>query len=171
MGDFVTVGETNGVVQKIRIRATTIRNRNAQELLVPNKEFITGRLLNWSLSDNTTRLQVTVGIAYGSDVDTAMRLMKEVAKDNDGVLDEPVPTVIFQSFGDSALIIILRCFIDSAEKRAQIISTLNLAINEKFKEAGIVIAFPQRDLHIDTSRPLPVHIEDAQKPGEIEPVK
>ena len=160
VGDFVTVGDTNGVVQKIRIRATTIRNRNAQELLVPNKEFITGRLLNWSLSDNTTRLQVTVGIAYGSDVDTAMRLMEEVARDNDGVLDEPVPSVIFQSFGDSALIMILRCFIDSAEKRARVISTLNQAINEKFKKAGIVIAFPQRDLHIDTSQPLPVRVED-----------
>ena len=166
VGDFVTVGDTNGVVQKIRIRATTIRNLNAQELLVPNKEFITGRLLNWSLSDNTTRLQVTVGIAYGSDVDTAMRLMEDVARDIDGILDEPIPSVISQSFGDSALIMILRCFIDSVEKRAMIISTLNLAINEKFKEAGIVIAFPQRDLHIDTSEPLPVRIEDAQQTGK-----
>jgi len=159
----VTVGDTNGVVTKIRIRATTIRNFDAQELLVPNKEFITGRLLNWSLTDSTTRLQVTVGIAYGSDVDTAMRLMEEVARDNDHVLDEPVPSVIFQSFGDSALIMILRCFIDSAEMRAITISRLNLAINKKFNKAGIVIAFPQRDLHIDTSRPLPVRIEDAQQ--------
>lgn len=163
VGDFVTVGDTNGVVQKIRIRATTIRSLDAQELLVPNKEFITGRLLNWSLTDSTTRLQLTVGIAYGSDVDTAMRLMEEVARKNDDVLDEPRPSVIFQDFGDSALIMILRCFIDSVEKRLLIISTLNLAINEKFKEAGIVIAFPQRDLHINASRPLPVHIEDAQQ--------
>jgi potassium efflux system protein len=161
VGDFVTVGETNGVVQKIRIRATTIRNMNAQELLVPNKEFITGRLLNWSLTDSTTRLQVTVGIAYGSDVDTAMRLMKDVACKNDDVLDEPRPSVIFQSFGDSALIMILRCFIDSAETRARIVSALNQEINEKFKEAGIIIAFPQRDLHIDTSQLLPVPVEDA----------
>ena len=163
VGDFVTVGETNGVVQKIRIRATTIRNMNAQELLVPNKEFITGRLLNWSLTDSTTRLQLTVGIAYGSDVDTAMRLMKDVACKNDDVLDEPRPSVIFQSFGDSALIMILRCFIDSAETRARIVSALNLEINKKFNEAGIVIAFPQRDLHINASRPLPVHIAETQQ--------
>lgn len=163
VGDFVTVGDTNGVVTKIRIRATTIRNFDAQELLVPNKEFITGRLLNWSLTDSTIRLQVTVGIAYGSDVDTAMRLMEKVARDNANVLDEPAPSVIFQNFGDSALIMILRCFINSADMRTRIKSRLNLAINEKFNEAGIVIAFPQRDLHIDTSQPLSVHIEDAQQ--------
>ena len=163
VGDFVTVGDTNGVVTKIRIRATTIRNFDAQELLVPNKEFITGRLLNWSLTDSTIRLQVTVNIAYGSDVDTAMRLMEKVARDNVDVLDEPAPSVIFQDFGDSALIMILRCYINSADRRMSIKSTLNHAINEKFKQAGIVIAFPQRDLHIDTSRPIPVHIADAQQ--------
>lgn len=163
VGDFVTVGETNGFVTKIRIRATTIRNRNAQELLVPNKEFITGRLLNWSLTDQTTRLVVTVGIAYGSDVDKAMQLMTEAAREDANVLDEPAPSVIFQSFGDSSLVFILRCFIDSVDKRARTISTLNQVINRKFKEAGIVIAFPQRDLHIDSSKPLSVKIEDASQ--------
>ena len=163
VGDFVTVGDTNGFVTRIRIRATTIRNRNAQELLVPNKEFITGRLLNWSLTDQTTRLLVTVGIAYGSDVDKAMQLMTEAAREDENVLDEPVPSVIFQSFGDSSLVFILRCFIDSIEKRAQTISTLNQAINKKLKEAGIVIAFPQRDLHIDVSEPLSVRIEGDQQ--------
>jgi len=74
-----------------------------------------------------------------------------------------VPSVIFQSFGDSSLVFILRCFIDSIEKRAQTISTLNQAINKKFKEAGIVIAFPQRDLHIDASEPLSVRIEAAKQ--------
>ncbi len=104
-----------------------------------------------------------VGIAYGSDVKMAMQLMEDVARDNDSVLDEPGPSVIFQSFGDSALILILRCFIDSAERRARTISALNQEIDERFKVAGIVIAFPQRDLHIDTSEPLPVRIEDSQQ--------
>jgi len=163
VGDFVTIGDTNGFVTKIRIRATTIRNRDAQELLVPNKEFITGRLLNWSLTDQMSRLLVTVGIAYGSDVQKAMRMMEQAARQNDKVLLEPSSTVIFQSFGDNALILILRCFVATVEDRIITISDLNQTINEKFNEAGIVIAFPQRDLHIDASEPISVKIEAAQQ--------
>ena len=163
VGDFVTIGDTDGFVTKIRIRATTIRSRDAHELLVPNKEFITGRLLNWSLTDQTSRLQIIIGIAYGSDVDKAMRLMDEAARQNKNVLDQPSPNVIFQSFGDNALNIILRCFVSSVEYRESTISELNRAINRKFNEAGIVIAFPQRDLHIDASAPLPVRIEGGQQ--------
>ncbi|MBT8130398.1 MAG: mechanosensitive ion channel [Gammaproteobacteria bacterium] len=163
VGDFVTIGETDGFVTKIRIRATTIRSRDAHELLVPNKEFITGRLLNWSLTDQTSRLLITIGIAYGSDVDKAMRLMDEAARQNNNVLDQPSPSVIFQSFGDNALNMILRCFVSSVEYRESTISELNRAINRKFNEAGIVIAFPQRDLHIDASAPLQVRIEGGQQ--------
>jgi potassium efflux system protein len=163
VGDFVTIGETDGFVTKIRIRATTIRSRDAHELLVPNKEFITGRLLNWSLTDQTSRLMISIGIAYGSDVDKAMRLMEETALQNRNVLQEPTPSVIFQSFGDNALNIILRCFVSSVEYREKTLSELNQVINRKFNEAGIVIAFPQRDLHIDASEPLSVRIEAAQQ--------
>ena len=163
VGDFVTVGDTNGFVTKIRIRATTIRNRDAQELLVPNKEFITGRLLNWSLTDQMSRLQIPIGIAYGSDVQKAMRLMEEAARQNKKVLHEPPPSVIFQSFGDNALMIILRCFVNSVDHREEVISTLNQVIDKKFNEAGIVIAFPQRDLHIDIAEPLSVRIEGVQQ--------
>ncbi len=85
--------------------------------------------------------------------------MAETAQEDANVLDEPAPTVIFQSFGDSSLVFILRCFIDSVEKRARTISALNQAINKKFNEASIVIAFPQRDLHIASSEPLSVKIE------------
>ena len=130
---------------------------------MPNKEFITGRLLNWSLTDQTSRLLITVGIAYGSDVDKAMRLMEEAARQNSNVLGEPSPSVIFQSFGDNALIIILRCFVSSVEYRERTISELNRAVNKKFNEAGIVIAFPQRDLHIDATEPLSVRIEAARQ--------
>jgi len=167
VGDFVTIGDTNGFVTKIRIRATTIRNRDAQELLVPNKEFITGRLLNWSLTDQTSRLILSIGIAYGSDVQKAMHLMEQAARENENVLVEPPASVIFKSFGDNALIIILRCFVDSVDKRIVTVSELNQAINDKFNEAGIVIAFPQRDLHIDASEPLSIRIEgDRQAQNE-----
>jgi len=158
IGDFVTVGDTDGLVTKIRIRATTIRNMDGKELLVPNKEFITGRLLNWSLSDQTTRIILSVGIAYGSKVREAMQLLEEAAAENKDVLDDPPPSVIFESFGDNSLVMLLRCFVESADLRYPTISALNEAINEKFSAAGINIAFPQRDLHLDTIRPLQVEL-------------
>jgi potassium efflux system protein len=97
-----------------------------------------------------------------------MRLMDEAARQNKNVLDQPSPNVIFQSFGDNALNIILRCFVSSVEYRESTISELNRAINRKFNEAGIVIAFPQRDLHIDASEPLSVRIEAAQQDQTME---
>ncbi len=159
VGDAVTVGETDGVVTKIKIRATTIRNFDGKELLVPNKEFITGRLLNWSLSDQTTRLVLAIGIAYGSPARQAMDLLKEAAEEHPNVLDEPSPSVIFETFGDNALGLLLRCFVDSIDLRVKTISELNEAINDKFNAAGISIAFPQRDMHLDTIKPLRVQIE------------
>jgi potassium efflux system protein len=158
IGDVVTVGDTDGVVTRIRSRATTIRNWDGKELLVPNKEFITGRLLNWSLSDQATRIIVSVGIAYGSNVRQAMRRLEEAARENENVLDDPAPSVIFEAFGDNSLAMALRCFVDSADLRYSTISALNEAINDKFNAAGIVIAFPQRDLHLDTTRPLQVEL-------------
>ncbi len=161
VGDAVTVGDTDGIVTKIKIRATTIRNWDGKELLVPNKEFITGRLLNWSLSDQTTRLVLAIGIAYGSPVRQAMDLLAEAAKENPNVLDDPAPTVIFESFGDNALGLLLRCFVDSIDLRVSTISALNEAISDKFNAAGISIAFPQRDVHLDTIKPLRVQLEHA----------
>jgi len=161
IGDIVTVGDTSGVVTKIRIRSTTIRNWDQQELLVPNKEFITGRLLNWTLTDPITRIVITVGIAYGSDVAEALKIMLASAQQHERVLDEPASLVIFDSFGDNALNLVLRCYIGSMDYRLQTLSEINETINREFAAAGIVIAFPQRDIHLDTSRPLDVHLHRA----------
>jgi len=158
VGDVVTVGDTDGVVTRIRIRATTIRNWENQELLVPNKEFIAGRLLNWSLSDQTTRVKVPVGVAYGSDVQKAMQLMDQAARENASVLADPAPSVIFEAFGDNTLNLVLRCFVGAQQARMPTISELHEAINRKFSEAGISIAFPQRDVHLDTAKPLDIRI-------------
>jgi potassium efflux system protein len=169
VGDIVTVGDTDGVVTKIRIRATTIRNWDRKELLVPNKEFVTGRLLNWSLSDQMTRIVIVVGAAYGSDVDKAHELMRAAAEENENVLDDPHPVVSFEGFGDNSLTLLLRAYIDDLDLRIPTITALHKAINQKFNEAGIVIAFPQRDLHLDTNGPLHVTIDGvAQAPsGEV----
>lgn len=158
VGDVVTVGDTDGVVTRIQIRATTIRQWDLKELLVPNKEFITGRLLNWSLSDQTTRILIPVGIAYGSDVQLAMALLAEAAEENEKVLRDPPPFVIFEGFGDNALTLNLRCYLATVENRLITISELHQAINEKFNSAGVEIAFPQRDIHLDTTRPLDIRI-------------
>lgn len=159
VGDVVTVGDSDGMVTRIQIRATTIRTWDRQELLVPNKEFITGRLLNWSLSDQITRIHIPVGVAYGSDVQKAMTLMREAAEHNKLVLNDPKPYVIFTQFGDNSLNLDLRCFVGTQEDRLPAVSQLHEAINAIFNETGIVIAFPQRDVHLDTSRPLDVRIQ------------
>jgi potassium efflux system protein len=162
IGDIVTVGETSGVVTRIQIRSTTVRNWDQQELLVPNKEFITGRLLNWTLSDPMARIVIPVGIAYGSDVGLAIKLIQETAEQNERILEDPVPLVTFDSFGDNALNIVLRCYIASMDYRLLTQSELNETINQKFAKAGISIAFPQRDIHLDTSEPLDIRIHQAQ---------
>jgi potassium efflux system protein len=166
VGDVVTIGDTNGVVTRIQIRATTIRTWDRQELLVPNKEFITGRLLNWSLSDQTTRVKVPVGVAYGTDVQQAMELMNEAAIENEHVLDDPAPSIIFDAFGDNALNLVLRCFVGTQDIRLTTITQLHEAVNEKFNAAGISIAFPQRDVHLDTSRPLNVRFRKDDDAGD-----
>jgi potassium efflux system protein len=166
VGDIVTVGDTTGTVTRIRIRATTITNWDRQELLVPNKEFITSRLLNWTLSDQTNRIVITVGVAYGSDVKRALELMAEVAAESEHILSDPHPLITFEGFGDNALTLILRAYLGSLEFRLATISALHEAINQKFNDAGIVIAFPQRNVHLDTTRPLDVRLHrQGKEPG------
>lgn len=159
VGDTVTVGETSGVVTRIRMRATTIRDWDRRELLVPNKEFITGRLLNWSLSDQLTRFEVVVGVAYGTDLKKAMNLAVEVARSHADVLDDPEPFVTFDDFGDNSLKLVLRCFLSSVDRRLSTSSAVRIAVNERFNQEGIVIAFPQRDVHLDTSAPLEISLK------------
>jgi len=159
VGDLVTVGETSGTVSRLQIRATTVTNFNRQELLVPNKEFITGRVLNWSLSDEVLRLKSQVGVAYGSDIRKALELVKEAVVQHALVLKDPEPLVTFEEFGDNSLNITARYFISAPKKRRETNSDINLAINDKLNAAGIVVAFPQRDVHLDQSAPLDVRIQ------------
>jgi potassium efflux system protein len=158
VGDVVTVGDADGVVTRIHIRATTIRTWDRFELLVPNKELVTSRLLNWSLSDQITRIAVHVGVAYGSEVQKAMQLMSAAAVENRRVLDDPRPFVVFDGFGDNALSLTLRCYVGKVDDRLDAISELHQVINQKFNDAGIVIAFPQRDVHFDIRKPLEIRL-------------
>jgi potassium efflux system protein len=149
VGDVITVGESSGQVIRIRIRATTIRDFDGKELLVPNKEFVTGRLLNWTLSDSCIRMTLDVGIAYGSDVKKAIAILEDIVKNHVLVVDDPEPDVIFNKFDSSALNLTVRYFFTDVQQRGYLLSDLHVKINEAFNKAGIVIAFPQIDVHFD----------------------
>ncbi len=157
VGDVVTIGDTSGAIAKIRMRATTITNWDRQELIVPNKDLITGRLLNWTLSDSTNRTVITVGIAYGSDTELACKILLDACAAHPNVLVDPTPTAFFENFADSTLQITLRFFLQTLDQRLQTRHELLTTINKMFSEAGIEIAFPQRDLHL---RSLPVSLTD-----------
>jgi small-conductance mechanosensitive channel/uncharacterized protein YndB with AHSA1/START domain len=150
-GDFVTVGETQGFVRRIRIRATEIETLDNQNVLVPNSELVSGRVTNWVLRDTHGRLLVRVGVAYGSDVDKVRDILEAMGRDHPEVITDgsaPAPRALFMGFGDSSLDFELRCRIKHIERRFSIKSDLNFAIDKAFREAGITIPFPQRDLHI-----------------------
>jgi potassium efflux system protein len=148
VGDTVTVGDVSGTVSRIRIRATTITDWDRKELIVPNKEFITGQLINWTLSDPITRITVKVGIAYGSDTALAHRVMLETAQANERVLESPRPKIFFVGFGDSSLDFEIRVYVRSVEERFAVIHELHMAIDQGLRKHGIEIPFPQRDLHL-----------------------
>jgi len=154
VGDTVTVSNVSGKVARIRIRATTIINWDCQEFIIPNKAFITGEVTNWTLSDNLNRIIITVGIAYGSDARLAMQLIRRAADEHPKVLAEPEPNVTFEEFGDSALTLRLRAYMDDVSIRLATMTDLHNAINDLFNEAGIVIAFPQTDVHFDSTKPM-----------------
>ncbi|MEM8562070.1 MAG: mechanosensitive ion channel domain-containing protein, partial [Pseudomonadota bacterium] len=160
VGDVVSTGGTDGVVTKIRIRATTIVDWDGKELLVPNKEFITDRLLNWSLSDPKIRIVLRVGIAYGANVELAIKSLHEIVSAHPRVVEDPKPQVVFEEFGDNALLLSARCHLDSLDDRLGVVTALNREIYRRFAELDIVIAFPQRDVHIDAENPIRVTLEN-----------
>ncbi len=153
MGDVVTIGEITGTVTSIRMRATTITNWDRQDFIVPNKEFVTGSIINWTLSNSITRFIVRVGVAYGSDTEQAREILLEVARNHPLVLDEPAPAANFEAFGDSTLNLTLRCYLPDLDNRLRVITELHTEIDRRFKEAGIEIAFPQHDLHLRSIDP------------------
>ncbi|HOQ05597.1 MAG TPA: mechanosensitive ion channel [Anaerohalosphaeraceae bacterium] len=158
VGDVVTIGEVTGRVTRIQTRATTIQLWDRKELVVPNREFITGRLINWTLSDTVLRLAFPVGVAYGSDIKKVEQVLYRIARSHPNVIqDDPAPRVVFDSFGDSALQFELRVYIPSMDCLVDVKHQINCAIDEEFRKEGIKIAFPQRDLHIRSIQaPLPI---------------
>jgi potassium efflux system protein len=150
VGDVVTIGETSGVVSRIRMRATTITDWDRKELIIPNKEFITGRVLNWTLSNAVNRVTINVGVAYGTDAERTKAILLRIAQEHPLVLRDPPPHAMLESFGDSALNFALRCYLPNLDNRGTVIHELHVAVDREFRAAGIEIAFPQQDVHVRT---------------------
>jgi len=156
VGDRVTVGDTEGDVTEINIRSTTIRTLNNISYIVPNSEFISSKVINWTYDDTTVRIDIKVGVSYNSDLDLVIRSLQEVARNNSEVLKEPQPEVLFLEFGDSAWNLALRVWINNPKRHNYISSDINCAIVRKFRENNIEIPFPQRDVHLYNAKPVQV---------------
>ena len=153
VGDVVTIDTVTGIVSRIRMRATTVTTYDRQEFVIPNKDLITGRVINWTLSDSVNRSLVRVGVAYGTDTRRVGALLKEICHQTPHILKEPAPIITFDEFGDSTLNFAVRFYLASLDNRFATVNELHNAIAERFAEENIEIAFPQMDVHMksDTS--------------------
>jgi potassium efflux system protein len=151
VGDTVTVGTMSGKVRRINIRATTILNFDRQEVILPNRSLITREVTNWTRGDTINRLVISIGVAYGSDIENVSEILMQIACEDPDVMKDPAPSVVFMQHGDSSLDFNLRVFIPSPEAIMVLRDRLNKRINREFEKHGIEIPFPQRDLHIKSS--------------------
>jgi small-conductance mechanosensitive channel len=149
VGDRIQVGEITGDVVRIAARATAIRTNDNIDIIVPNSEFISSQVINWSHSDREVRLHIPVGVSYSSNPEEVRRILLEVAAEHAGILKAPPPDVVFLGFGESSLDFDLRVWTSEFITAPQNLrSDLNFAIQKKFQEQGVEIPFPQRDIHI-----------------------
>jgi small-conductance mechanosensitive channel len=156
VGDRVTVGGVEGDVMDINIRSATVRSLNNIDIIVPNSEFVSAQVVNWSHGDRKIRLDIEVGVSYQSDLDTVLRSLKEVALENPEILRNPEPDVHLREFGDSSWNMKLRIWINDPKRHPVVRSDINCAIVRKFRENGVEIPFPQRDLHLRSPLPTPL---------------
>jgi small-conductance mechanosensitive channel len=153
LGHRIEVGGVAGQVTKISLRSTVVVTNDNITIIVPNSNFITNPVTNWSYGDPKVRLRLPVGVAYGSDVEKLRRVLLEVAAENPAVLKDPAPMVRFLEFGDSALNFELAVWtIDMAHRPMRFRSDLYFAIERKLRENHIEIPFPQRDLHLRSGK-------------------
>lgn len=147
-GDFIDVGTTSGTVEDIAMRATRILTRDGIQIIVPNSELVSSRVVNRSAPTPRARARISIGIAYGTDTDALQKLLVSVAEKDPRVLAEPAPKVYFREFGEYALMFELAVWIASAEKDTTVTSDLRFAIDKALRTANVQMAYPTRDLNI-----------------------
>lgn len=145
-GDVVTIDNITGTVARIQIRATTIRTADYTEYIVPNREFITGKLLNWTLTDTISRMTVQVGVDFRTDIPKALEILQRIADEHPDVRKDPPPSIACEGFQDSSINLVLRYYVSSLDKRLSSLSDIHCRIAAEFAAAGIRIPFPARDL-------------------------
>nr|WP_319527178.1 mechanosensitive channel MscK [Pseudomonas laurentiana] len=170
IGDTITIGNLSGTVSKIRIRATTITDFDRKDIIVPNKTFITGQLINWSLTDTITRVTLKIGVDYGSDLEMVRSLLLKAANDNPRVLKEPAPTVYFLNFGESTLDHELRMHVRDLGDRNPALDEVNRVINSEFKKHGISIAYRQLEIYLKNMQGQVFNIVPAEDQKTAAPI-
>ncbi|MFQ5630063.1 MAG: mechanosensitive ion channel family protein [bacterium] len=163
VGDRLMVGDVEGDVVEINIRSTTVRTINNVHIIVPNSDFISNNVVNWSFGDKKVRIEIAVGVSYDSDLDTVLQSLQEVADENHEVLKKPAPEVLLMNFGDSSWDMQLRVWIKDPKRHRNVRSDLNCAIVHKFRQNHVEIPFPQRDLHVRSPLPVPLSSSNQQK--------
>ncbi|GGA98114.1 mechanosensitive ion channel family protein [Agarivorans gilvus] len=151
IGDFLEVDGVKGNVEAINTRSTRIRRTDGVHLLIPNSKLLENTVINWTLIDNKARTTVSVGVAYGSPCRKVATLIEQAVSEQDAVLNSPAPVVIFNDFGDNALAFVAYFWVEANMEGQirQVSSEIRYRIDELFAENDIVIAFPQRDIHLD----------------------
>ena len=165
VGDLVDIDGLHGTVENIGARSTRIKTGSNLEIIVPNSKFLQNNVTNWTLSDTRIRTIVSIGVAYGTPSHKVSELLRQAVKENRKVMAEPEPIILFQDFGDNALQFEVHFWIHmrTVMQGDRIRSDVRHAIDALFDAEGITIAFPQRDVHLDTLRPLEVSIQRAKK--------
>jgi potassium-dependent mechanosensitive channel len=153
VGDTVVVGGEWGTIRKIGLRSTIMMTFDQSEMIVPNADLVSEKVVNWTLSNPVARVIIEVGAAYGSDVAGVLQILRESGPAHEAVLPDPSPQALFTGFGESSLDFELRVWVREIRLRLEVRSALLAEIDRRFAEAGIEIPFPQRDLHIRSVDP------------------
>lgn len=153
INDFIEMADTTGTVEEINTRSTRIKRVDGVHLLVPNSQLLEQVVVNWTLIDRLLRSMVRVGVAYGSDVELVRELLERVGREHEGILETPPVQVIFEDFGDNSLVFDMYFWVETSSERSarQVRSEVRFEINRLFAEHSLVIAYPQRDVHLDGS--------------------
>lgn len=156
-GDTIEVGNQYAQIKKIGLRSTTVQTFDEADITIPNADLINNQVTNWTLTNRQVRLTIPVGVAYGSDLALVQETLLICARENESVVKSPEPQVLFQGLGDSSLDFELRVWVVDADSRPQVRSKLYFEIDRRFRETGIEIPLPQRDLYLRTKNDTPLN--------------